>query len=145
MKVNKVNLALTTYASGYNCSQSVLSAYAEDLGLDADTAKKLSSCFGGGMRMGATCGALSGALMVLGLAKGFADYSPEQKASIEVHCTGYISRWKETIGETNCKEILGLDVSDPVERQKGKEAGIFALYCPNCIESAVLLLEEFLV
>ncbi len=144
MNKQMVEKALSTFAQGYNCAQSVIGTYAEALGLDADIAKKVSSCFGGGMRMGSTCGALTGALMVLGLAKGFAEYSPEQKASIELHCTSFISRWKEVIGETDCKEILGLDVSDPLQRQKGKDEGVFNLHCPNCIETAVRLLVEVL-
>ncbi|PKN73908.1 MAG: hypothetical protein CVU50_01615 [Candidatus Cloacimonetes bacterium HGW-Cloacimonetes-3] len=142
MNHKKMEDALYSFAQGYNCSQAVVSTYAEDLGLDGETAKKLSSCFGGGMRMGATCGALSGALMVLGLSKGFSEFSPEQKASIELHCKSYISRWKEVIGNTDCREILGIDVTDPLLRQKAKDEGVFDMHCPNCIETAVRLLEE---
>ena len=59
--------ALARFAQGYNCSQAVLSGYAGQFGLDEETAMKISSGFGGGMgRMADTCGAVTGAFMVLG-------------------------------------------------------------------------------
>ena len=49
-----------------NCAQTILRAYAEELGITGDMAAKLSSNFGGGMKCGLTCGAITGELMVLG-------------------------------------------------------------------------------
>jgi len=66
--VGKVELATATLGEGFNCSQAVLSAWAPDLGLDHETALRVAGAFGGGIaRMGQTCGAVSGALMALGL------------------------------------------------------------------------------
>ncbi len=144
MRETKFEVALATFDEGYNCTQSVISAFAGDLGLDLSSALKLASCFGGGMRMGATCGALSGALMVLGLAKGFAEVSPEAKAEIEEEAKAFIASWKRELGVTDCREILGLDVSDPDQRQKAREQGVFELHCPQCIETAVRLLCDVL-
>ena len=52
----------------YNCAQSVTVPFAEVVGLDEDTMYRMGANFGGGMKMAATCGAVTGALMVLGLA-----------------------------------------------------------------------------
>ena len=52
---------------GYNCAQSVLIPKWEEMGLDHDMAKRLSKNFGVGMKIGSTCGAITGGLMVLGL------------------------------------------------------------------------------
>lgn len=144
MQSEKANLALWYYNRGYNCAQSVVSAFTEQLKLDDRTAKRISSCFGGGMRMGATCGALSGALMMLGYAKGFNEYSSENKSATEILCVAFVEKWKSVIGSTNCKDILGLDVSNPTERQRGKDEGIFDQHCPGCIETAVKLLDEII-
>lgn len=144
MKSDKARAAMARYDAGYNCAQSVLGAFAQELGLDSELAHKLSSCFGGGMRMGATCGALSGALMVIGLAMGYSEVNQTAKELTEQHCLSFIARWKEVIGDTNCKGILGLDVSIPEQRQKGRDEGVFARYCPNCIEQSVEMLEEAL-
>ena len=50
----------------HNCAQSVLMAFLDDLDLDRETAYKLGSCFGSGMKCGSTCGAITGALMAMG-------------------------------------------------------------------------------
>lgn len=69
--MNKVKKAEQLFKEGYACSQAVLLAFSEDLGIDEDTAKKISSTFGGGMgRLRKTCGALTGAFMALGLKYG---------------------------------------------------------------------------
>lgn len=52
----------------YNCAQSVAVPFADVVGLDEDTMYRMAANFGGGMKMAATCGAVTGALMVLGLA-----------------------------------------------------------------------------
>ena len=67
--MNQIDLALSRFAEGFNCSQAVFSSYAE--GIDEATALKIASGFGGGMgRMAETCGAVTGAMMVLGLKFG---------------------------------------------------------------------------
>ena len=60
-----------TFYNGYNCAQSVLSVFAEDLGMSKDACLKLASPFGSGIAyMQETCGAVSGALMAIGLKYG---------------------------------------------------------------------------
>ena len=54
----------------YNCAQSVLIPFAADCGLTEEQANRLGAHFGSGMKMGATCGAITGALMVLGMMGG---------------------------------------------------------------------------
>ncbi len=142
--MKREEIATNTYNSGYNCAQSVISSFVGEQYLDMKTALKLSSCFGGGMRMGATCGALTGALMVLGLEKGYSEYSPEAKAEIDARCISLIDSWKKEIGRTDCREILGVDVSDPHAREQARDDGLFEEHCPHCIRTAVRLLEKIL-
>lgn len=144
MASERLNKAMSTYDSGCNCAQSVVSAFAEEMGISQDTFLRLSSCFGGGMRIGATCGALSGALMILGLAKGFSKFSAEAKSDIETQTLDFINLWISRFEKTDCREILGLDVTDPLQRERGKQEGIFKLHCPHCISGAVELLESIL-
>ncbi|MGA2258902.1 MAG: C-GCAxxG-C-C family protein [Thermoguttaceae bacterium] len=69
--MSRIESGLSRFAESFNCSQAVLSAYAGQLGLDEETAAKIASGFGGGMgRMADTCGAVTGAYMVLGLKSG---------------------------------------------------------------------------
>ncbi len=52
----------------YNCAQAVVSAFADALGYDRETACRTAALFRAGMQMGSVCGAVTGGLMVLGLA-----------------------------------------------------------------------------
>ena len=64
-------MAEAKFREGYNCAQSVLFSFCEELGLDAETALKLSCGLGAGMgRQGEVCGAVSGGIVVLGLKFG---------------------------------------------------------------------------
>lgn len=135
--------AVEAYRIGYNCAQSVVSVFADKYGMNKEELLKVSSCFGGGMRMGATCGALTGSLMVLGLAGGYCHYNPQAKLDTETLCTNFIDTWKQRMGRTECKDILGLDPSNPSERIRGREEGVFDLHCPVCIQTAVELIEQF--
>ena len=58
-------MAVETFRDGINCTQAILSAWGSRHGLDRDTAMKLGGAFGSGMNMGETCGAVTGALMVI--------------------------------------------------------------------------------
>ena len=51
----------------YNCAQSVVMPFAEKAGLPEETVRKMAANFGAGMKMGSTCGSVTGGLMVLGL------------------------------------------------------------------------------
>jgi len=73
-KQKAISAALSYFDEGYACSQSVLLAFAEELDLNENSAKLISSTFGGGMgRLRQKCGALTGGFMVLGLAYGNSD------------------------------------------------------------------------
>ena len=66
--MSKAEVAVDCFEEGFNCSQAVVSAFAPELGLDRETALRVAAAFGGGMgRTGETCGAVSGALMVIGM------------------------------------------------------------------------------
>ena len=80
----------------YNCCQSVLAPFAEACGLDRDTAFRLASGFGKGMRHDSTCGAVTGALMVLGLMGRGAE---EQEK--------FLAWFREKNGALDCGTLLG--------------------------------------
>jgi len=64
--MSKVQDAVSAFESGFNCSQAIVRTYGPDYGLSALDSVRVSCGFGGGMRRGDTCGAVTGALMVLG-------------------------------------------------------------------------------
>ena len=70
--------------SQFNCAQTVFSLFAPDLGIDEKTALKIASGFGGGMACAETCGAVTGAYMVIGLKHGHAVSDPIKKAETKL-------------------------------------------------------------
>ena len=133
------------FKEGYNCSQSAFCAFAEDLGMDLDTARKLSSSFGGGMgRMREVCGALSGIFMAAGLKYGYTSpVDKDAKTGHYIRIQELAKKFKEKHGTIICRELLGVDADDnpipsdrtseyyasrPCEQLIGDAAEIFARY-----------------
>lgn len=143
--MSKTDKALELFSNNFNCSQAVLTAFAPDFGLDEKLALMLGTSFGGGARNGEICGAVSGALMVLGLKYGHFDAADsEQKLRAYSIAVEYTKRFKEANGSIVCRDLLGYDLSRPDEMACIKEKGLFGDVCPKAIKSAVEILEDIL-
>lgn len=143
--MSKTDKALELFSNNFNCSQAVLTAFAADFGLDEKLALMLGTSFGGGARNGEICGAVSGALMVLGLKYGHFDaFDNEQKSRAYSIAVEYTKRFKEANGSIVCRDLLGYDLSKPDEMACIKEKGLFGDVCPKAIKSAVEVLEGVL-
>ena len=67
----KSDIAAEIFSKGFSCSQAVFASLSSEYGVDSDTAKKIAGAFGGGIASnGELCGAVSGALMAIGLKHG---------------------------------------------------------------------------
>jgi C_GCAxxG_C_C family probable redox protein len=143
--MNRIDTALSRFAAGFNCSQAVFSAYADDLGLDEATALKIASGFGGGIgRMAETCGAVTGAMMVLGLRYGGSTPDREAKERTYAKIREFADRFKTRNGFLLCRELLGCDISTPEGFETAKEKDLFRSVCPKCVQDAAEILEEML-
>lgn len=93
--------AVALFATGLNCSQSVFCAFAEELGMDAETAEKVSSGLGGGVgRMREVCGAVTGATLALGM-----KFGPD-KAAVYEKVQEFAAAFKAEMGSVVCRELL---------------------------------------
>jgi len=127
--------ALAYHERKFNCSQSVLAAFAPQLGLPEATALKLASPFGGGVaRQGEICGALTGALLALGLARG-AD-SPAGKDATYRMGQEFLRRFRERHPAVTCRALLGASIRTPEEWQAARQSGVFESVCPAVIRTA---------
>ncbi len=143
--MSKTDKALELFSNNFNCSQAVFAAFAPDFGLDEKLALKLATSFGGGARNGEICGAVSGALMVLGLKYGHFDAADsEQKSRAYAIAVEYTKRFKEANGSIVCRDLLGYDLTKPDDMACIKEKGLFGDVCPKAIKSAVEILEGVL-
>ncbi|MGN1481849.1 C-GCAxxG-C-C family protein [Porcipelethomonas sp.] len=144
--MNKAEKAKDLFKKGYNCSQSVLGAFAEDLGMDFDTAMKLSSSFGGGMgRMREVCGAVSGMFMAAGLKYGYC--SPDDRTGKTEHYKR-IQELAEKFKEKNhyivCRQLLGIDGNDTSHVPSERTAEYYKKRpCAELVGDAAEILEEY--
>lgn len=143
--MNKVEQSQNYFKNGFNCSQAVFTTFATELGLSEEMALRVSTQFGGGARKGEMCGAVSGALMVLGLKYGHCHYdAPEEKANAYKISENFMDRFIEKNGTVVCRELLGYDLTKPEDMQKIKELDLFHITCPKMIQCATEILEEML-
>lgn len=108
---NHKELAKAYFLEGYNCAQSVVLAFHEELGLDEETAARMASAFGGGMgRLREVCGTVSGMFLVLGLLKGYQNPGDQAgKKILYAQVQQLAHTFQEHNGSIICRELLGLD------------------------------------
>lgn len=144
--MNKKEKALEVFSSNFNCSQAVFSVFAEEYGLDKEIYLKIATSFGGGMRKREVCGAVTGALMGLGLNHGhYISEDLESKDKGYALTRQFIREFEEINGSIICKNLLGYDLSKEEDLMILKEKDIFKSVCPRCIENSVAILERILV
>ncbi len=129
--------AVALFRSGFNCAQAVLRTHGAEGRLASHQALELASGFGGGMRRGATCGAVTGAIMVLGLRAGIHDASDAAgKARIGEAVTELCRRFESQHRSIVCRELLGCDLDEARAR------GLLQSVCPAFVESASRILDD---
>lgn len=130
----------------YHCSQALFGAFASDFGLDLKTAFKISTCFGGGMRQGGVCGCITASLLVLGMALGFYDsQDTEQEVYGNRKTEEFIRRFTERMdGVTQCRDILGRDISKPEDMAVIRREGLILQKCPKAMHISIEILEDML-
>jgi C_GCAxxG_C_C family probable redox protein len=138
--------ALEDFKNGFTCSSAVFSAFSGEMDLDTDTAKKIACGYGAGIsRTGNICGAVSGAIMVIGLKYGKTkrgDDAATEKTRAMVR--KFIHEFTQRNGSINCTELLGYNLSKPEEYEKARENKLFVTKCPDLVGSTVLILEKIL-
>ncbi len=140
MAEKRADEAVSTYNQGFNCAQAVLSSFCEELGVDKKTALRITASFGGGMaRMGKTCGAVIGALMVIGL-KFARGRSSKEKIFSEVK--RFVKEFETRNASIECRELLGCDLSTPEGFEEAARKSLLKTLCPKFVRDSVEILEE---
>ena len=144
--MNHADSAASVFGQGLSCSQAVFSAYATEHGLDRNAALKVSAGFGGGMgRMGHTCGAVTGAYMVIGLKYGaVSGQDREAKERTYRAIREFAEKFKVLNGSLVCKDLLGCDISTADGFDKMKSLGLHQKVCTKLVRDACEILDEML-
>lgn len=112
---NRIEKAKALFKEGYNCSQSVVTAFADMYGFSPEQALRMSASFGGGIgRMRQTCGAACGLFMLAGLETGCIDGKDREgkEANYKV-VQALAEEFKKRNGSLICAELLGLSKAAP--------------------------------
>jgi C_GCAxxG_C_C family probable redox protein len=132
------------FADSFSCSQAVFAAFGKEMGLTEDQSLKAGGAFGGGMaRQQLTCGAVTGAMMAIGLlyGRGTGEDAAQKEVTYE-KANALFDEFRKRNGSLNCRELLqGLSMNDPEELQKIRELGLFKTNCVKYVEDAVEIVE----
>lgn len=138
--------AVAEFNDGFSCSQAICRVYGKEYGLSPADASRVAAGFGGGVaRTDHLCGAVSGAVMVLGLALGGirGDDSAAKEATYAA-VQEFLASFESAHGSVSCTELLGFNLGVPAEAAAAREAGAVPCVCPALVESAGVLLEQVL-
>jgi len=140
--MKKSQVAIENFKS-LNCAQSVLLSFAGDINLEEKTAIRIALGFGGGMAMAETCGAVTGAYMVLGMKARTRDKSLQEiKAETKAAVRRFNELFIEKHGSLTCKKLLGVDISTPEGSAIANEQNLFDTICVQLVASSASILEE---
>ncbi|MFX1376598.1 MAG: C-GCAxxG-C-C family protein [Promethearchaeota archaeon] len=144
--MSKIEETISRFREAYNCAQSILGTYSNQYGLDQDTALKLATGFGGGMgRLGRTCGAVSGAFMVIGLKYGMGlNGKTETKEKTYQKIREFSNKFQEINGSVICLELLGCDLKTPEGQNYYRTNNLFERKCVQYVKTSVEILEEII-
>lgn len=124
--MDKKEYAVELKHNRHNCAQAVMCAFAEETGKDPEELRKIGAPFGGGMGcMEATCGALIGAQVILGLKKY------EGKPVLK-DAAGILKEFKAMCGATICGDL------------KGRDTGVVLCECDDCVRNAVEIVQKYM-
>jgi len=144
--MSRVEQALAYFAEGFSCAQAVCAAYAPLFGMEREMALRAAGAFGGGMgRSGQTCGAVTGAIIVIGLKHG--KTRAEDNATRETCyalAAEFIRRFEARHGALTCPALLGCHIGTPEGRTLAHEKQLFTTVCADLVRDAAEILEEVL-
>lgn len=141
------DVAIDRFASGYNCAQAVLFAFAPDLGLDPDVALRLACGFGGGIaRRQEVCGAVSGGVIALGVKYGRGEGQDKAlTAETYARVSDLLSTFEGVHGTHICRDLLGgIDLSTPEGQRQFVGSDLPVRVCQPCVRTVVATLERLL-
>lgn len=145
--MTKGELAYNYFMDGYNCSQAVAAAFAEELGMDEKTVVRLCSGFGGGMgRLREVCGTFSGVVFVLSSLYGYADpEDTESKKKLYERIQTFAEQFRKDNGSIICRELLGLSKAEGSPVPEARTAEYYKKRpCQELCRYSADLLEQYI-
>ncbi|MBZ3936364.1 C-GCAxxG-C-C family protein [Methanimicrococcus blatticola] len=141
--MNKTDIGSNLFKTGFNCAQAVFSTFSADYGLDQNTALRIAGGLGSGVRTADVCGAVSGAVLVIGLRCGSdLDSDSSAKELCDKETEEFLRRFRETNGSVVCRELLGCNIFTQEGLSQATTENLFTVKCTGFVVSAITILEE---
>ena len=141
--MSKAEDAEVIFIEGFNCTQAVVAAFAEEFGLDETMAYRVAAAFGGGIgHLGEACGAVTGAVIVIGLKYGMTKVDGVQ-SNKEAYkkVQQLVEQFRSRNGSHLCRELLGFDIDDHAAFKEALKNGIPQKICPKAVRDAAEIVE----
>jgi len=138
--------AIKVFNSGFNCTQSVVSAHLTELRIEEELAMSLSSGFGGGMgRLQNTCGAVTGSFMVIGIHNTQNIKDPDERKEDTIKKIQQFEKlFKAKHGKIDCRSLLNCDLNTEEGQQYFNDNDLGKKVCENCIKDSIEIIEKLL-
>jgi C_GCAxxG_C_C family probable redox protein len=139
--------AISFFRSGLNCAQSVLTTYTPKYRIDDATALAISCSFGGGMgRLQETCGAVTGAFMVIGIhnSQKYADNGMRKNISYQM-VQDFDKEFRKIHGTIKCNELLNVDLRTEAGQKSFHDGNMGEKICEQCIANATKIIDRLLM
>lgn len=146
MKTTKAEKAIHAFKLGLNCAQSVLTAYSTKLNFDDKLALQISSGFGGGMgRLQETCGAVTGAFMVIGIYNStkYPD-NVERGNHTNTMIQSFSQEFKSIHGKLDCWSLLNCDINTKKGQRFAQENKLEETVCEKCVANSVQIIDRLI-
>jgi C_GCAxxG_C_C family probable redox protein len=137
--------SLDYFKNGFNCAQAVFTPFAKENGISESHALKIASGFGGGMgRLQATCGAVTGAYMAIGVkhGKSLGDKGDEKKEKTYSLVKTFDAEFRKIFSTTSCRELLQCDLNTEEGKKYAADNKLTQKVCERCVEEAVKIVEK---
>ena len=143
--MNRIERAEDFFKRDYSCSQAILAAFGPDYGLDEQTAIKVGRGLGSGMGLGNTCGAVTGAIIALGLYQGDSGEKERDKRYQSYDLIRkFVREFEKRRGSIECRDLLGFDPATKEGLAEIQAKNLFAEVCPKFVKDAAEILEEMI-
>jgi len=144
--MERSKLAVELFKNGYSCAQSVLIAYAEEVGLDSEIAFRIAAGLGAGIgKRQYICGAINAGAMVLGLKYGnYTANDKKTKEKVSNLVGSFVDDCELKLGGSQCLELIKIDLKNDELKQYASDCGFFDRVCTNAVEQTAIILEKYL-
>ena len=142
--MSKAEESLSHFSCGNSCAQSILMTFGKEYFKNTDDAARLAAGFEAGLAFrGEVCGAVSGAMMVIGLKYGHSGPADElAKERLYKLTNTFLADFESKCGSTSCNKLLNVDISTEEGINEAIRNNSFATICPNAIKTSSQILEN---